>query len=103
MVNPDEPFRSTTRARSSRRRRELDQLIRGYLAERADLSGRFRSFVGAARITFDPKHRVERLIYRGVQDARDQVTRQTVRAEIRGGELLKKAIARRDIAAASSR
>lgn len=76
---------------------ELDQLIRGYLAERADLSGRFRSFVGAGRIRFDSKYRVERLIYRGVQEARDQVTRKTVKAEIRGGELLQDAIARRDI------
>jgi EAL domain-containing protein (putative c-di-GMP-specific phosphodiesterase class I) len=76
---------------------ELDQLIRGYLAERADLSGRFRSFVGAGRILFDPKYRLERLVYRGIQDARDQVTRKTVRAEIRGGELLQDAIARRDI------
>ena len=59
---------------------ELDQLIRGYLAERADVSARFRSFVGAARIMKDPKHRIERLVYRGVQEARDQVTRQTVRA-----------------------
>ena len=76
---------------------ELDQLIRGYLAERADLSGRFRSFVGAGRIRYDSKYRVERLIYRGVQEARDQVTRKTVKAEIRGGELLQDAIARRDI------
>lgn len=76
---------------------ELDQLIRGYLAERADLSGRFRSFVGAGRIAYDTKYRLERLIYRGIQDARDQVTRKTVRAEIRGGELLQDAIARRDI------
>ena len=76
---------------------ELDQLIRGYLAERADLSGRFRAFVGAGRITYDSKYRVERLIYRGIQDARDQVTRKTVRAEIRGGELLQDAITRKDI------
>ena len=76
---------------------ELDQLIRGYLAERADLSGRFRSFVGAGRIRFDSKYRLERLIYRGIQEARDQVTRKTVKAEIRGGELLQDAIARRDI------
>jgi EAL domain-containing protein (putative c-di-GMP-specific phosphodiesterase class I) len=76
---------------------ELDQLIRGYLAERADLSGRFRSFVGAGRIRFDSKYRLERLIYRGVQEARDQVTRKTVKAEIRGGEMLQDAIARRDI------
>jgi EAL domain-containing protein (putative c-di-GMP-specific phosphodiesterase class I)/GGDEF domain-containing protein len=76
---------------------ELDQLIRGYLAERADVSARFRSFVGAARILKDPKHRVDRLVYRGIQEARDQVTRQTVRQEIRGGELLQDAISRQDI------
>ena len=76
---------------------ELDQLIRGYLAERADVSARFRSFVGSSRIMKDPKHRIERLLYRGVQEARDQVTRQTVRAEIRGGQLLQDVISRRDI------
>jgi len=96
MVNPDEPFLSDSGA-LEQKAAELDQLIRGYLAERADLSGRFRAFVGAGRIAFDPKHRLERLIYRGIQDARDQVTRKTVRAEIRGGELLQAAIARRDI------
>lgn len=76
---------------------ELDQLIRGYLAERADLPGRFRSFVGSARVVYDTKFRVERLIYRGLQEARDQVTRKTVRAEIRGGELLQDAISHSDI------
>jgi len=75
---------------------ELDAMIRGYLAERADMGGRFRSFVGAARIPYDAKYRVERLLYRGIQEARDQVTRQTVRAEIQGGALLQDAIARRD-------
>ena len=82
---------------------ELDQLIRGYLAERADVSARFRSFVGAARIMKDPKYRVERLIYRGIQEARDKVTRQTVRQEIRGGEMLQDVISRRDIRRSSSR
>ena len=75
---------------------ELDALIGGYLAERAEVQGRFRSFVGAARIPYDTKYRVERLLYRGIQEARDQVTRKTVRAEIQGGELLHAAIARRD-------
>jgi len=75
----------------------LDQLIRGYLAERADLPGRFRSFVGAARVLDDPRRRPERLLYRGIQEARDRVTRQTVRAEIRGGALLQEAINRRNI------
>jgi EAL domain-containing protein (putative c-di-GMP-specific phosphodiesterase class I) len=75
---------------------ELDQLIRRYLAEKADLKGRFRSFVGSARIPFDSKYRVERLLYRGLQEANDQITRKTVRAEIQGGELLHDAITRRD-------
>jgi len=75
---------------------DLDQLIRGYLAEKAEVSGRFRTFVGASRIPFDSKYRVERLIYRGLLEARDQVTRKTVRAEIQGGELLHDAITRQD-------
>ena len=78
---------------------ELDQLIRGYLALRADLPGRFRSFVGAGRVLFDLRRRPERLVYRGIQEARDRVTRQTVRAEIRGGSLLQEAINRRDVQA----
>ncbi|HYB53166.1 MAG TPA: EAL domain-containing protein [Thermoanaerobaculia bacterium] len=96
IINPDEPFLNDSSA-LEQKAAELDQLIRGYLAERADLSGRFRSFVGAGRITLDPKFRPERLIYRGIQEARDQVTRKTVRAEIRGGELLQDAIQRREI------
>ena len=60
MVNPEEPFLNDSGA-LEQKAAELDQLIRGYLAERADLSGRFRSFVGAGRIRFDPKYRSERL------------------------------------------
>ena len=75
---------------------DLDQLIRGYLARKADVPGRFRSFVGASRIPFDSKYRVERLLYRGVGEARDQITRKTIRAEIQGGELLHDAITRQD-------
>lgn len=78
---------------------ELDALIGGYLAEKADVRGRFRSFVGASRIPYDAKYRVERLLYRGILEARDQVTRKTVRAEIQGGELLHDALARRDFSA----
>ena len=75
---------------------ELDQFIRGYLSERADLPGRFRSFVGASRVHADPRRRPERLVYSGVRDARDRVTRQTIRAEIRGATVLQEAINRRD-------
>ena len=68
---------------------ELDQLIRGYLAERADVSARFRSFVGSGAHHEGSRSTASSgSIYRGIQEARDQVTRKTVRAEIRGGELL---------------
>jgi EAL domain-containing protein (putative c-di-GMP-specific phosphodiesterase class I) len=76
---------------------ELDMFIRGYLAERADLPGRFRSFVGASRVHADPRRRPERLVYSAVRDARDRVTRQTIRAEIRGAAVLQEIINRRDI------
>jgi EAL domain-containing protein (putative c-di-GMP-specific phosphodiesterase class I) len=76
---------------------ELDLFIRGYLAERADLPGRFRSFVGASRVHADPRRRPERLVYSAVRDARDRVTRQTIRAEIRGAAVLQEIITRRDI------
>jgi EAL domain-containing protein (putative c-di-GMP-specific phosphodiesterase class I) len=75
---------------------ELDLFIRGYLAERADLPGRFRSFVGSSRVHADPRRRAERLVYGGVREARDRVTRQTIRAEIRGAAVLQEAINRRD-------
>jgi EAL domain-containing protein (putative c-di-GMP-specific phosphodiesterase class I) len=78
---------------------ELDQFIRGYLSERADLPGRFRSFVGASRVHSDPRRRPERLVYSAVRDARDRVTRQTIRAEIRGATVLQEAINRRDFTA----
>ena len=81
---------------ASARSGELDQLIRGYLAERAEVSARFAPSSGHAHHE-GPQAPVERLIYRGVQEARDQVTRQTVRQEIRGGELLQDAISRSDI------
>jgi EAL domain-containing protein (putative c-di-GMP-specific phosphodiesterase class I) len=76
---------------------ELDQFIRGYLSERADLPGRFRSFVGFSRVHSDPRRRPERLVYSAVREARDRVTRQTIRAEIRGAAVLQEAINRRDI------
>ncbi|HEU5251314.1 MAG TPA: EAL domain-containing protein [Thermoanaerobaculia bacterium] len=75
---------------------ELDLFIRGYLSERADLPGRFRSFVGFSRVHADPRRRAERIVYSGVREARDRVTRQTIRAEIRGATVLQEAINRRD-------
>jgi len=43
------------------------------------------------------KQRAQYASVSGVQEARDKVTRQTVRQEIRGGELLQDVISRRDI------
>ena len=63
-------------------------MIRGYLAQQADVPRTVPLFVGASRIPFDSKYRVERLLYRGLEEARAQVTRKTIRAEIQGGELL---------------
>jgi EAL domain-containing protein (putative c-di-GMP-specific phosphodiesterase class I) len=95
IIDPDAAARDRIPA-LEQKAAELDMFIRGYLAERADLSGRFRSFVGSARIHADPRRRPERLVYSGIRDARDRVTRQTVRAEIRGAALLQEAINRRD-------
>jgi EAL domain-containing protein (putative c-di-GMP-specific phosphodiesterase class I) len=95
VIDPDAAARDRIPA-LEQKAAELDMFIRGYLAERADLSGRFRSFVGSARIHADPRRRPERLVYSGIRDARDRVTRQTVRAEIRGAALLQEAINRRD-------
>jgi EAL domain-containing protein (putative c-di-GMP-specific phosphodiesterase class I) len=52
--------------------------------------------VGSSRVHADPRRRAERLIYSGVREARDRVTRQTIRAEIRGAAVLQEAINRRD-------
>src|SRR6185369_6258589 len=53
--------------------------------------------VGQALILFDPKVRVERVVYRGLREARGEVYRQTQTAEGHGAEALKAILARRDI------
>jgi EAL domain-containing protein (putative c-di-GMP-specific phosphodiesterase class I) len=96
MIDPEAAARDRIPA-LEQKAGELDLFIRGYLAERADLPGRFRSFVGASRVHADPRRRPERLVYSAVRDARDRVTRQTIRAEIRGAAILQEIINRRDI------
>ena len=98
VIDPEAAARDRIPA-LERKAGELDLFIRGYLAERADLPGRFRSFVGASRVHADPRRRPERLVYSAVRDARDRVTRQTIRAEIRGAAILQEIINRRDITA----
>lgn len=71
----------------------LDRYVKKFLAQRLPSADRFRNYVGAAAVFSDPKVRVERLIYRGVREARSEVYDRTVRAELRGTDLLRKIIA----------
>jgi EAL domain-containing protein (putative c-di-GMP-specific phosphodiesterase class I) len=73
--------------------RELDVYLRQFLNQRLPNADRFRSYVGSASIVFDPKVRIERLIYRAIREARGEVYARSVRAETRGAEVLHRIIA----------
>lgn len=73
--------------------RDLDTYLRQFLSQRLPNTDRFRSFVGSASIVFDPKVRIERLIYRAIREARGEVYARTARAETRGAEVLHRIIA----------
>ncbi len=75
------------------RTRHLDDYMREFLVERLPNSERFRNYVGSAVIHADAKVRVERLIYRGIREARGQGSDRSARAEIRGTEVLRSIIA----------
>jgi EAL domain-containing protein (putative c-di-GMP-specific phosphodiesterase class I) len=75
------------------RAERLDQYVKEFLAQRLPSADRFRNYVGSSAIFSDPKVRVERLIYRGVREARSEVYDRTVRAELRGTDLLRRIIA----------
>ena len=77
----------------SERARQLDAYVREFLAHRLPNSERFRSYVGSSTILSDPKVRVERLIYRGIREARGQGYDRSARAEVRGTEVLRSIIA----------
>jgi len=71
----------------------LDQYVKTFFAQRLPSADRFRNYVGASVIFSDPKVRIERLIYRGIREARSEVDDRTARAELRGSDLLRRIIA----------
>ncbi len=73
--------------------RELDSYLRQFLGQRLPKADRFRSYVGSSSIVFDPKVRIERLIYRAIREARGEVYARSARAETRGAEILHRIIA----------
>jgi EAL domain-containing protein (putative c-di-GMP-specific phosphodiesterase class I) len=68
---------------------DLDSFVGAFLLERLSTADRYCSHVGHALILFDPKVRVERVVYRGLREARDEVYRRTATAEERGAESLR--------------
>jgi EAL domain-containing protein (putative c-di-GMP-specific phosphodiesterase class I) len=81
----------------SRLNQDFESFVRGFLMGRLNTIDRFSSHVGQALILFDPKVRVERVVYRGLREARGQVYRSTATAEEHGAEVLKTILARRDV------
>jgi EAL domain-containing protein (putative c-di-GMP-specific phosphodiesterase class I) len=53
--------------------------------------------VGQSLILFDPKVRVERVVYRGLREARGEIYKRTATAEEHGAEALRGMLARRDV------
>lgn len=76
---------------------DLDRYVRDFLAERIPGSDPFASFVGSAPIIFDPRTRVERLVYHGLRRARDEVENRRTAATLRGTEALRDIIGRNAI------
>ena len=76
---------------------DFESFVRGFLVGRLSAIDRYCTHVGQALILFDPKVRVERVVYRGLREARGEVYKQTQSAEEHGAEVLKAILARRDI------
>jgi len=76
---------------------QMDGHVSSFLADRLTAVDRYSSHVGQALILFDPKVRVERAVYRGLNEARSEVFRRTANAEERGTEILRGIIAERRI------
>lgn len=77
--------------------RELDDFVNAFLTERLTSIDRYCSHVGQSLILFDPKVRVERVVYRGLREARGEVYRRTATAEENGAEVLRGILARQQI------
>ncbi len=76
---------------------DLDVFVSDFLVKRLSSIDRYCSRVGQAVILFDPKVRVERVVYRGIREARGEVFKRTATAEEHGAEVLKGILSRRDI------
>ncbi len=76
---------------------ELDDFVRAFLTEKLNTIDRYCSRVGQAIILFDPKVRVERVVYRGLREARGEIYKGTANAEEHGAHVLKGILQRRDI------
>jgi len=76
---------------------DYESFVRGFLMGRLNTIDRYSSHVGHSLIMFDPKVRVERVVYRGLREARGEVYKETATAEEHGAEVLKGILARRDI------
>ncbi|MCC6128846.1 MAG: EAL domain-containing protein [Acidobacteria bacterium] len=75
----------------------LDSAVTQFLAERLASFDRYCSHVGYALISYDDKVRFERLIYRGLQEARSEVFRRNASAEEHGAMVLRDILEKRDI------
>jgi EAL domain-containing protein (putative c-di-GMP-specific phosphodiesterase class I) len=75
----------------------MDAFVASFLSERLTGSDRYSSHVGQALILFDPKVRVERAVYRGLNEARGEVFRRTANAEERGTEILRGIISEQNV------
>lgn len=76
---------------------ELEFFVSQFLTERLQGTDRYCSHVGHALIEFDPKVRVERVVYRGLREARGEVFRRTATAEGQGAEALRRILEKRDV------
>jgi EAL domain-containing protein (putative c-di-GMP-specific phosphodiesterase class I) len=72
---------------------EIDLYVRDFISDRFPAADRFTNFVGSSSIVFDPKVRVERIIYRGIREARNAVYERRARLEVHGAEVLRQIIA----------
>jgi len=76
---------------------DFESFVRGFLMGRLSTIDRYSSHVGHALILFDPKVRVERVVYRGLREARGEIYKGTANAEEHGAHVLKGILQRRDI------
>ncbi len=67
----------------------LEDFVRTFLLKRLSSIDKYTSHVGQALASFDPKVRVERVIYRAIREARGEVSRRTASAEEHGAMVLR--------------